>query len=87
MKIINIFVISILIFSCSFDNKSGVWKTESDYNTQKTIDQLQTLTSFNKLFEKTIPLRSFLLKFLKKLTILNGKIFFIIQIIILIILV
>ena len=58
MKIINIFVISILIFSCSFDNKSGVWKTESDYNTQKkTIDQLQTLTSFNKLFEKTIPLR------------------------------
>ena len=30
----------------------------SDYNTQKkTIDQLQTLTSFNKLFEKTIPLR------------------------------
>ena len=58
MKIISILISSLLILSCSFDNKSGIWNNEKDVIEEKDIlGKLETLTSLKKSFDKTIILR------------------------------
>ena len=58
MKIISILIASLLIFSCSFDNKTGIWKNDKDIIDEKNLlGGLETLTSSSKSFEKTIILR------------------------------
>ena len=59
MKIINFILVIIFLQSCSFDNKSGIWKNSS--NESKQIDK--NLKDFKKIvlenenfFNKTIEL-------------------------------
>ena len=39
MKIINILLISLLLASCSFDNKTGIWKNDSQRKVFKKVEE------------------------------------------------
>ena len=57
MKIISILISSLLILSCSFDNKSGIWNNEKQMiEKKKYFDELETLITSKKSFDKTIIL-------------------------------
>ena len=54
MKILRIFVISLLLINCSFDNKSGIWKNENDSenNENKLFKDFETISStYNNLIK------------------------------------
>ena len=55
MKIFCSLIILIFIQSCSFDNKSGIWKGENIKNEKnETFKEFQTLSSTSVLFDKQI---------------------------------
>jgi outer membrane protein assembly factor BamB len=58
MKLLYALIIIIFFQSCSFDNKTGIWKNDN-YNTKVDNDlfeDFQTLSSTNENFNKIIPL-------------------------------
>ena len=58
MKVIFFLLISILIFSCSFDDKSGIWKNENNITKKKnTFSDFKKLSSENLTFNEIIPLK------------------------------
>ena len=48
MKIINILIISLIIFSCSFDNKTGIWEDGSKKISKKIEEKNNKTIIFNK---------------------------------------
>ena len=48
MKIINILIISLIIFSCSFDNKTGIWEDGSKKISKKIEEKNNKTIVFNK---------------------------------------
>ena len=59
MKVIFLLLISILIFSCSFDDKSGIWKNENNITKKKknSFSDFKKLSSENLIFNEIIPLK------------------------------
>ena len=57
MKFILIFIILLFFQNCSFDNKSGIWKNESQISEERDIlEDLETLTSIGQTFDRTIKI-------------------------------
>ena len=57
MKLLNFFLILLLINHCSFDNKSGIWKNENSITTSDNIfSEFKKISYSKKLFDKTIPI-------------------------------
>ncbi len=57
MKIIYILIPLLIFNNCSFDNKTGIWKTDSDIKIQKDeFSEFQDLSIANKSFNKIITI-------------------------------
>jgi len=58
MKCFKVLIICLTLSSCSFDNKTGIWKNEkNDINDESNIfKEFKTVTSFENKFKKVIPL-------------------------------
>jgi outer membrane protein assembly factor BamB len=58
MKLFYILLISILIQSCSFDNKTGIWKNENTITKKKnkTFKDFKSINLLNQSSEETIPI-------------------------------
>ena len=55
MKIFYAIIILILFQSCSFDNKSGIWKNENKISDRKDLfKDFKTLLSSNESFNKIV---------------------------------
>ena len=74
MRPIYALAILLILNGCSFDNKSGIWKSENI--TDKSSDlfsEFETLSNENDNFDKVINFKIILLYlYLKKLIIKNG---------------
>ena len=60
MRLLLIFVFSILFSNCSFDDKSGIWKSERE-TSKKEIDsfkEFKTLSASDKTFKKITKIDS-----------------------------
>ena len=59
MKLFYAIIISIFMQSCSFDNKTGIWKNENSTskNNKDLFKEFKTLSSSNEFFNKIIPLK------------------------------
>ena len=59
MKILLISILYITITSCSFDNKSGIWKSESNITTENNNDlsQFEDLITANSPFKSEIEIK------------------------------
>ena len=59
MRVIFLLLISIFIFSCSFDDKSGIWKNENNITKKKknSFSDFKKLSSENLIFNEIIPLK------------------------------
>ena len=60
MKLFTSFLILILMLGCSFDNKSGIWNSESNPKIGKenqVFSDFETLSTKNKTFNKIVPFR------------------------------
>ena len=59
MRLIKFLLILILLQSCSFDNKSGIWKNENNLNEneENLFKDFKTLTSLERSFTKLIPIK------------------------------
>ena len=59
MKLFYAIIISIFMQSCSFDNKTGIWKNENSIlkNNKDLFKEFKTLSSSNEFFNKIIPLK------------------------------
>ena len=57
MKLFYILIFSILLQSCSFDNKSGIWKNENEVLVKKKdpLSNFESLSSVKDQFNKVIP--------------------------------
>ena len=57
MKLFYILIFSILLQSCSFDNKSGIWKNENEVLVKKNdpLSNFESLSSVKDQFNKVIP--------------------------------
>ena len=57
MKIIYILIPLLIFNNCSFDNKTGIWKTDSDIKIQKDeFSEFKDLSIKNTSFNKIIPI-------------------------------
>ena len=85
MKFFYILIILILFQSCSFDNKSGIWKNENIISKKDNdiFKEFENLSSSTSTFNQIIPIsKNFKFKITSPTKILNGMIFFIIKTII-----
>ncbi len=59
MKLFYIFIFSFLLYNCSFDNKSGIWKSEKDIINAKDglFKDFKTLISSEQIFDEIILLK------------------------------
>ena len=60
MKLFLSLISTLFLLSCSFDNKSGIWDSENNprQNLKKeTFADFKTLSSNNRSFDKTIPIK------------------------------
>ena len=57
MKLFYILIFSILLQSCSFDNKSGIWKNENEVLVQKNdpLSNFESLSYVEEQFDKIVP--------------------------------
>ena len=57
MRLLYILIFSILLQSCSFDNKSGIWKNENEVLVQKNdpLSNLESLSYVEEQFDKIVP--------------------------------
>ena len=60
MKILLIFSILFLVQSCSFDNKSGIWKSETSISKvdKDTFEQFKRISSTEDSFKKEINIKN-----------------------------
>jgi outer membrane protein assembly factor BamB len=58
MKLFYILFVSILIQSCSFDNKTGIWKNENSITKKenKALKDFKSISLLDQSLEKTIPI-------------------------------
>ena len=58
MRLFTYLIISFFLVSCSFDNKSGIWKNVGEQaQTQNSIfKEFKTLSSTKSVFNRTIPI-------------------------------
>ena len=59
MRILSILFFFIIFQSCSFDNKSGIWESETNISNQKNDDfsQFKDLVSENSPFKKELKIK------------------------------
>ena len=59
MKLILFFIITIFLYNCSFDNKSGIWKNENQVSKQKKsiYSGFEKLNTSKENFYQIIPLK------------------------------
>ena len=87
MKLLNVFLAIFLFYSCSFDNKSGIWKNEDALT--KKIKNTDDFVDLNKIlndnyFNKTVNLdKNFSFKLSKTKIIILGLIHIMMKLIIL----
>ena len=57
MKCFKVLIICLTLSSCSFDNKTGIWKNEkNDTNNESNIfKEFKSVTTFESKFNKIIP--------------------------------
>ena len=57
MRLLYILIFSILLQSCSFDNKSGIWKNENEVLVQKNdpLSNFESLSYVEEQFDKIVP--------------------------------
>ena len=57
MKCFKVLIICLILSSCSFDNKTGIWKNEkNDINDESNIfKEFKSVTTFENKFNKVIP--------------------------------
>ena len=57
MRLLYILIFSILLQSCSFDNKSGIWKNENEVLVQKNdpLSNFESLSYVKEQFNKIVP--------------------------------
>ncbi len=60
MRLINLLTILIFLISCSFDNKSGIWKNESELSSSKDdlFKEFKKISSNKEIYSKIVPLTS-----------------------------
>ncbi len=60
MRLINLLTILIFLISCSFDNKSGIWKNESELSSSKDdlFKEFEKISSNKEIYSKIVPLTS-----------------------------
>ena len=59
MKLLPILLIVFFLSNCSFDNKSGIWKNENQYEVSENKDvfkEFQTLSASNNLFNEIVAI-------------------------------
>ena len=56
MKLFQLFLILIIFQSCSFDNKSGIWKSENSisFKEKEKFSDFKTLSNITQTFNKTV---------------------------------
>ena len=56
MKLFQLFIILIIFQNCSFDNKSGIWKSENSISVKEKekFSDFKTLSNITQTFNKTI---------------------------------
>ena len=59
MKLFYILIILIFFQSCSFDNKTGIWKNEnnSSKNENEIFSEFKKLTSSNEPYNAILPIK------------------------------
>lgn len=75
MKLFHFFLITIFLYNCSFDNKSGLWKNEGDKVSKKeenVFKEFKKFSSSKKTFDEIITLKKNF-KFKKKSPINNNE--------------
>jgi len=57
MKLLNVFIVLILLQSCSFDNKTGIWNNEKNLSKKENniFKDFESLNTKNITFDKIIP--------------------------------
>tara|TARA_B100000767_G_scaffold124497_1_gene118618 strand:+ start:5993 stop:7318 length:1326 start_codon:yes stop_codon:yes gene_type:complete len=57
MKLLNVFVVLVLLQSCSFDNKTGIWNNEKNLSKKENniFKDFESLNTKNKIFDDIIP--------------------------------
>jgi outer membrane protein assembly factor BamB len=76
IKLFYIFIILILIYNCSFDNKTGIWKNENviSKDDENQFKDFRTLYSPKESFDKIIPLdKNYSFKLIKPVSNFNWK--------------
>ena len=60
MKLLNVFIVLVLLQNCSFDNKTGIWKNEKDFSKKEIniFKDFQSLGAKNETFNSIIPVDS-----------------------------
>ena len=59
MKLFNLFIILIFLCNCSFDNKTGIWKNNTDTGQKEEkslLSEFESLTTKNNVFNKIIQI-------------------------------
>ena len=59
MKLFNLLIIFIFLCNCSFDNKTGIWKNNTDTGQKEEkslLSEFESLTTKNNVFKKIIQL-------------------------------
>ena len=57
MKLLNVFIVLILLQSCSFDNKTGIWNNEKNLSKKENniFKDFESLNTKNETFDSIIP--------------------------------
>ena len=63
MKLLYSLIILLILNSCSFDNKTGIWKNNNEILVKKNINEkilkdFKTLSISSELFDKEIPINN-----------------------------
>ena len=63
MKLLYSLIILLILNSCSFDNKTGIWKNNNEIlvkknSNEKILKDFKTLSISSELFDKEIPLNN-----------------------------
>ena len=79
MKFFFTLIILVIFQNCSFDNKSGIWKSENSIKKvdKDLFDELETLSISNETFSKILPIqKNYRFKLSDKIVNLNWNDFF-----------
>tara|TARA_B100001063_G_C16774082_1_gene563798 strand:+ start:1349 stop:2668 length:1320 start_codon:yes stop_codon:yes gene_type:complete len=67
MRLFYFFILVFFVQHCSFDNKTNIWKNENKIfqNENKIFKDFETVSSNEKQFNKTIPIKNYKFKLIK----------------------